>query len=552
MASIKSLLNPAPELPVHTTPGFGAQYTFPNISMARSLHPGRHKIPVKYKIAKDAPIFKPNDPQGEIRYPPCEDRPDPISEEHRRLELFPMEPDANIGKYPRTIPYRSEKKSFEEKTGRSKFEVYQYTFRYGDPGERWIMMWDYNIGLVRITHLFKALGYTKTTPAKVLAQNPGLRDICHSITGGAIAAQGYWMPFEAARALAARFCYPIRYALTPMFGTEFPGMCLEKGHEMFGNMVLDQSVIERATRAAHYYRSLEISGDALAGTESTSTSSTASSASPVRGAEMPICPPALLDEDRSRAYKLPRRNYADSIASTRGWSSEPYCMSPSSPGPGPNCFTSVNVPRSHASSHISPTEAFLSRAASSNLGSDLKSLQGHSYADSELDMAVSSTGQERYPPKARRFSPVNKRINRMIEKSSAAGKYDDSDTDGTSDSVEIDSVDDKQDEDWRELESPSSAGSGAVSDAERPRRCPPRSADAKARTIHSPPVSKHFAQEVKAAHALIHLHMQEATAGDEDEDGDVAMPDGSSSDMCRLRRVLDQGDGGQKRRRASV
>ncbi|KAJ5391133.1 hypothetical protein N7509_006623 [Penicillium cosmopolitanum] len=477
MASIKSLLNPAPKFPVHTPPGFGARYTFPNISMARSLHPGRHKIPVKYKIPKDAPIFKPNDPQGEIRYPPCEDRPDPIAEEHRRLELFPMEPDANIGKYPRTIPYRSEKKSFEEKTGRSKFEVYQYTFRYGDSGESWIMMWDYNIGLVRITHLFKALGYTKTTPAKALAQNPGLRDICHSITGGAIAAQGYWMPFEAARALAARFCYPIRYALTPMFGTEFPSMCLEKGHENFGNMVLDQSVIERATRTAHYYRSLEISGDALAGTESTSTcaSSSASSASPVWRAEMPICPPALLDEDRSRAYKLPRRNYADSIASTHGSSSEPYCMSPSSPGPGPgpNCFTPVNVPRSHASSHISPTEAFLSRAASSSLGSDLKSLQGHSYADSELDMAVSSASQERYSPQAPKFSPVNKRINRMIEKSSAAGKYDDSDTDGTSDSVEIDSVDDEQDEDWRELESPSSIGSGAVSDTEKPKRSPP-------------------------------------------------------------------------------
>jgi hypothetical protein len=144
----------------------------------------------------------------------------------------------------------------------------------------------------------------------------------------------------------------------------------------------------------------------------------------------------------------------------------------------------------------------------------------------------------------------------MIEKSSAAGKYDDSDTDGTSDSVEIESVDDEQDEDWRELESPSSIGSGAVSDTERPKRSPPRSAYAKAKIIRSPPVSKHFAQEVKAAHALIHLHMQEATAGDEnedeDEDGDVAMPDGSSSDMCPLRRVLDQGDGGRKRRRASM
>jgi hypothetical protein len=97
--------------------------------MARSLHPGRPKIPVKHKIPKDAPIFKPNDPQGEIRYPPCEDRPGPIAEEHRRLELFPMEPDANIGKYPRTIPYRSEKKSFEEKTGRSKFEGTYFSVR---------------------------------------------------------------------------------------------------------------------------------------------------------------------------------------------------------------------------------------------------------------------------------------------------------------------------------------------------------------------------------------------------------------------------------------
>jgi hypothetical protein len=35
---------------------------------------------------------------------------------------------------------------------------------------------------------------TQTTPAKVLAQNPGLRDICHSITGGAIAAQGKLPP----------------------------------------------------------------------------------------------------------------------------------------------------------------------------------------------------------------------------------------------------------------------------------------------------------------------------------------------------------------------
>jgi hypothetical protein len=30
----------------------------------------------------------------------------------------------------------------------------------------------------------------QTTPAKMLARNEGLKDICHSITGGALVAQG--------------------------------------------------------------------------------------------------------------------------------------------------------------------------------------------------------------------------------------------------------------------------------------------------------------------------------------------------------------------------
>ena len=68
-------------------------------------------------------------------------------------------------------------------------------------------MWDYNIGLVRITPFFKCCKYSKvcfssnlvldhltdshqTTPAKMLNMNPGLKEITHSITGGALAAQG--------------------------------------------------------------------------------------------------------------------------------------------------------------------------------------------------------------------------------------------------------------------------------------------------------------------------------------------------------------------------
>ena len=68
-------------------------------------------------------------------------------------------------------------------------------------------MWDYNIGLVRITPFFKSCKYSKvchyssilqsslltlleTTPARALGLNSGLREITHSITGGALAAQG--------------------------------------------------------------------------------------------------------------------------------------------------------------------------------------------------------------------------------------------------------------------------------------------------------------------------------------------------------------------------
>lgn len=38
-------------------------------------------------------------------------------------------------------------------------------------------------------------------------------------------AAGYWVPYEAARALAKTFCYDIRYALTPLFGPSFANQC---------------------------------------------------------------------------------------------------------------------------------------------------------------------------------------------------------------------------------------------------------------------------------------------------------------------------------------
>ena len=122
--------------------------------------------------------------------------------------------------------------------------------------------------------------FFKTTPAKMLNANPGLRDICHSITGGALAAQGivsvfpfnpiihpniyahadftgYWMPFVAAKAVAATFCYKIRHALTPIFGVDFLSLCIHPEDPRFGRMIIEPSIVREATETANRYRLLE-------------------------------------------------------------------------------------------------------------------------------------------------------------------------------------------------------------------------------------------------------------------------------------------------------
>jgi hypothetical protein len=69
---------------------------------------------------------------------------------------------------------------------------------------------------------------------------------------------GYWMPFEAAKAIAATFCWNMRYALTPVFGPDFPKMCLRPEADGFGDMVIDPAIIQRCTEQAQFYRQLEL------------------------------------------------------------------------------------------------------------------------------------------------------------------------------------------------------------------------------------------------------------------------------------------------------
>lgn len=84
--------------------------------------------------------------------------------------------------------------------------------------------------------------------------NPGLDDLVHSITGGALAAQGYWVPFSCARALCATFCWEIRWVLTPLFGPSFVTECLPPDHQNYRRWKIDSNIVRRAELQAEDWR----------------------------------------------------------------------------------------------------------------------------------------------------------------------------------------------------------------------------------------------------------------------------------------------------------
>lgn len=94
----------------------------------------------------------------------------------------------------------------------------------------------------------------QTTPAKALSNNPGLKDLAYSITGGALAAQGYWMPYACSRAMCANFCYSIRWVLTPIFGTSFLRDCIPPSNPNFARFKIDPQIVRQATAEAKRWR----------------------------------------------------------------------------------------------------------------------------------------------------------------------------------------------------------------------------------------------------------------------------------------------------------
>ncbi|CEL09767.1 hypothetical protein ASPCAL12897 [Aspergillus calidoustus] len=516
MASIQSLLNPIPNSS-SSSDRFPLPTPSPTISSSTAmLRTPRQK---KQKMAKDAPIFTRGRPKGEVRYPPHEERDEFLAQKHREFRIHPF---GDIASYPRHIPYNSDKKTFQELTGRESFEVFQYTFQLPGEDKVWTVMWDYNIGLVRTTHLFKCNDYSKTTPAKMLNQNPGLRDICHSITGGALAAQGYWMPFEAAKAVSTTFCWKIRYALTPLFGADFPKLCVHPNdRSRFGRMIIDPAIVRDATKRAHYYRSLGLRSPPLTHLQPEYLPSSAGDRLPMG---RHILPKSHHHYHRSGTSER-SLGYGSSPESSS--STEPYCLSPISPIRG--TFTPVNTPRSTDTypSHLPSPHQVLAAISASRIPSSAPSNNPrggniHGIDGSEIDADAESVSDEEYTTStldsgSNSSSSSNDRPSPSSD-ADDADSYRDTDADGDADP------------DFNAAKGTPSRKRGrdqpAVHGHEH-RHHQQQQHGLELRHRHHQSDTRSLARpsrlqcEVSAAHALLSLHMQDAIGSDVDADADI-------------------------------
>nr|POE53572.1 transcriptional repressor xbp1 [Quercus suber] len=128
--------------------------------------------------------------------------------------------------------------------------------------------WDKHYGLIRLSACFKATSSKKTDPKKAYAATDNLLPLCFNFTGGITERQGYWVPFDCARALCLKFCYPIRWLLVPVFGYKFIDECLREDDPEFGDFQIDQAIVAHATKEAKKYlkTDAQLKAEAVSGT----------------------------------------------------------------------------------------------------------------------------------------------------------------------------------------------------------------------------------------------------------------------------------------------
>ena len=118
MVPVASLLNPTP-------PSFERSRDYPApVFKQYSKQSSAPLAPLKkQKMSKAAATFVKGEPKGEVNYPPYEIQDETTAAEHAKFEVQPI---GRIGEYPKRIPYNSEKKTFQQKTGMDGFESMCY------------------------------------------------------------------------------------------------------------------------------------------------------------------------------------------------------------------------------------------------------------------------------------------------------------------------------------------------------------------------------------------------------------------------------------------
>jgi hypothetical protein len=124
-----------------------------------------------------------------ICFPPFEDLDEASLREVRRFQVHPF---GSIRETSERIPYNSGKKDFFSKTGREGFEgkrtgrlgkvygltqaAFHYDFKVPGDETNYTVMWDYSVGLVRMTSFFKCRGYSKVSSPLSPLRHPNVAD----------------------------------------------------------------------------------------------------------------------------------------------------------------------------------------------------------------------------------------------------------------------------------------------------------------------------------------------------------------------------------------
>lgn len=161
------------------------------------------------------------------------------------------------------------------------------------------------------------------------------------------------MPFEAAKAVAATFCYNIRYALTPIFGLDFASSCILPDDPSFSRMIIDHRIIQRCTEEAKGFRAVS------------------REASLAISPQTPIPSSGLGWTSKALRPKLTKVVDHESGYGTDTDRSDQFTCSPPSTKSG---WTAMNIPRSTCSQQypfLSPRKVLSTTIATSKVLSDV-------------------------------------------------------------------------------------------------------------------------------------------------------------------------------------